>query len=238
MTDTRMRDFWDDAARRNAVWYVDTTQHFDQPDLDRFFRQGRLWVSMAIDESPVELPGHRLAVEIGPGLGRMCAALAERFDRVIGVDVSAEMVEQARQLVTDPRIEFVVGDGATLAPIQNGTVDLVYSYTVFQHIPRARVVEAYLQEAGRVLRPGGLFVFQWNNIPGANYWRLYREYLARLQRSGRRPETFLRHDHAFLGSRIPMRRIRRALDHGGLDLIATHGQRTLWAWAWAVKRTA
>src|SRR6478736_1889724 len=124
-----MRTFWDDAARRNAVWYVDTTQSFDEPDLERFFRQGRQWVSMAIDESPVEPPGYDLAVEIGPGVGRMCVALAERFDRVIGVDVSPEMVKQARRLVPDPHIDFVVGDGASLAPIQSGTADLVYSYT-------------------------------------------------------------------------------------------------------------
>ena len=236
VADRRMREFWDEAARTNAVWYVDTTQPYDDPDMARFLRAARGVVATAIDESPVPLPGNALAVEIGAGLGRMCAALAQRFEQVVGVDVSPEMVAKARASVPDERIDFRLGDGATLPGVADGTADLVFSYTVFQHIPDPRIIDAYLREAARVLRPGGVLVFQWNNIPWAWGWRIRAVVLTFLQRTGLRPETHGRHAPAFLGSRIPRRRIERVLDRAGLEVVAVHGQGTLWAWMWARKR--
>src|SRR3954447_14026025 len=51
-------------------------------------------------------------VEVGFGPGRMTGALAERFGRVVAVDVSPAMLEQARAAVTAPNVEFraVSGD--------------------------------------------------------------------------------------------------------------------------------
>lgn len=232
----RMRAYWDDAARRNAAWYVDTSLDFDHPDMTRFFETGRTIVADALDEIPVPPPGRDLAVEIGSGLGRVCLALAERgFDRVVGIDVSSEMVERARELVTSPRVEFVVGDGHSLAPIEDGTVDLLLSFTVFQHIPSTAAILGYLVEAGRVLRPGGVFVFQWNNEPGANRWRLRRWLLSFLQRTGIRGERRGRHAPEFLGSRVPLRAVERTLRRAGLALGEVKGAGTLYCWAWATR---
>src|ERR1700682_1659970 len=165
-----MRDYWDERARQNAAWYVDTSVDYENPDMERFFETGRVIVSEALDNAPVPLPPERgLAVEIGSGLGRICLALADRFDRVVGVDISQEMLDRARGLVTDPRIEFRLGDGVSLRPLADGSADLVLSFTVFQHIPDVDVIQSYLAEAGRILKPGGLLVFQWNSTPGA--WR-------------------------------------------------------------------
>ena len=231
-----MRTYWDERARLNAVWYVDTSLSFDAPDLERFFETGRRVVSEALDGSPVAPPGTELAIEIGSGLGRICRALAERFGRVVGIDVSSEMVERARELVADPRIEFQVGDGVSLAPLEDASADMILSFTVFQHIPSTRVIEGYIIEAGRVLRPGGVFVFQWNNTPGAKRWALRRTLLDLAQRVGV-SERYGRNAREFLGSRVPLGRIRSALDRGGMDLVATAGLDTLFAWTWAVRRT-
>lgn len=230
-----MRSYWDAAARTNAAWYVDTSLNYDRPDMDRFLETGRTIVTEALDRSPVQPPGRALAVEIGPGLGRVCLALAERFERVVGVDVAPEMVQRARQLVPSERIDFEVGDGATLAGVADASADLVLSFTVFQHIPSVAVIEGYLQEAGRVLKPGGLFVFQWNGQPGALRWRLRRAALATLQSTGLRAERYRRHAPEFLGSRVPLDRVERALQRGRMQLVATEGVGTLYAWAWAVR---
>jgi SAM-dependent methyltransferase len=228
-----MRRFWDEGARRNAAWYVDTSLDYDEPDMDRFFETGRVVVAEALDHRRGPAAGRALAVEIGSGLGRICGALAERFDRVIGVDISPEMVARASRLVTDPRISFIVGSGSTLDGVSEGSADLVLSFTVFQHIPKVKTIERYLLEAGRVLRPGGLFVFQWNNSPGWRRWALRRAVLAALQRTGLRPERFGRNASAFLGSRVPLPRVRRTLERGGMELEATSGTGTLFTWAWA-----
>src|SRR5438067_3171510 len=123
-TEQGMRDFWDDAAKANAAWYVDTSLDYEHPDMERFFETGRVIVSEALDDAPAQPPGRARAVEIGSGLGRVCVALAGRFDAVTGVDISPEMVERAGQLVGDPNVSFIVGNGSTLAGIDDASADL------------------------------------------------------------------------------------------------------------------
>jgi SAM-dependent methyltransferase len=230
-----MRAYWDDGARRNAAWYVDTTVSYDEPDMAKFFEGGRHIVAELVDRVPVEPTGRGLAVEIGSGLGRVCLALADRFDRVIGVDISPEMVSRARELVSDPRVTFQVGDGLGLGGIDDACADLVLSFTVFQHIPRSDIVHGYLAEAARVLRPGGLLVFQWNNIGGARRWAARRAILSALQRTGIHAERYRRHAPEFLGSRIALAPLQRTLERSGLELRGTTGLGTLFAHAWVVR---
>ncbi|HJR19039.1 MAG TPA: class I SAM-dependent methyltransferase [Actinomycetota bacterium] len=231
-----MRTYWDEAARTNAAWYVDTSLSFDSPDLQQFFETGRTVARAAIEEASVQPAGRGLAVEIGSGLGRICKALAERFDRVIGLDISAEMVKRAKELVPDEKISFEVSSGTDLRPLADGAADLVLTFTVFQHIPDVAVIEGYVREAGRVLKPGGVFVFQWNNTPGARRWAFKRSLLGFLQRTGLRAERHRRNAPEFLGSRVPLSRMREALVSAGMELRETKGLDTLYAWAWAVKR--
>jgi SAM-dependent methyltransferase len=230
-----MRDFWDDAARRNAAYYVDTQLDFDNPDMAQFFEQGRKIVDIGLLKSPVALPGRALAVEIGAGLGRNCLAMLDHFDHVTGVDISPEMVRRARELVPDPRASFELGDGASLAAVGDGSADFVLSFTVFQHIPDVKVIESYIAEAGRVLRPGGVFSFQWNNESGALAWRARRAVLSTLQRTGIRREDHQRNAPQFLGSKVPLPRIEKALGQSGLTIAGTDNLGSLFAWCWAQK---
>jgi len=233
--DSSMRSFWDEAARTNAAWFVDTSLSFEQPDMEKFFATGRVIVAEALDDAPATPAHFDRALEIGPGLGRICIALADRFREVVGVDVSREMIQRAEQLPHPANIRYVLGDGRGLSAIDDASVDFVLSFTVLQHIPSTAVIEAYLREAGRVLRSGGVFSFQWNNTPGATTWKIRRAALSVLQRTGLRPERHGRHAPEFLGSRVPLPRVRRALHAGGLELVGTRGDNTLYAWAWARK---
>lgn len=229
-----MRDYWDDRARKNAAWYVDTSLGYDDPDMDRFFETGRQ-IARDVLDGPVQPERRDLAVEIGAGLGRICRALSEHFDRVVGVDISSEMVQRARELVDDPSITFELGDGASLGSVPEDAADLVVSFTVFQHIPEPEIIEDYIAEAGRVLRSGGVFAFQWNNSPGHRRWVVRRALLSWLQRTGVRGERYDRNAAQFLGSRVPMGRIDAALGRAGLERVGTTGEGTLYCWAWARK---
>jgi SAM-dependent methyltransferase len=230
-----MREYWDAAARENAAWYVDTSLAYDSPEMERFWETGRTIASIALESSPVQPPSHGLAVEIGPGLGRVCLALADRFDRVVGIDISEEMVERARSLVVNDKVRFEVGDGSTISSIADSSADLVVTFTVFQHIPVVAVIERYIQDVGRALRAGGVFSFQWNNLPGSTRWALRRDVRAALRRIGlgRRDGT---NDPAFQGSRVPIDTIRAAVDRAGMDLQHIERPGELFTWAWAVKR--
>src|SRR5438132_13469194 len=211
-----MRDYWDRRAVENAAWYVDTSTAYDNPDMDQFLAAGRRIAEVAFTEAPIQPKGRELAVEIGPGLGRVAMAMAEHFDRVIGIDVSSEMVEKARRFVTDPSITFEVGDGTTLKPVPDGCADLLYSFTVLQHIPKVSVIDGYLSEAARVLRPGGVAALQWNNDPHPWRWRgkaIVSTAAHRLGLPGRRDN---RNALQFFGSRVPTAKIAATLRTNGL----------------------
>ena len=59
-----MRAYWDDGARRNAAWYVDTTLSYEEPDMVRFLAGGQHIVTELFDRVPVEPAGRGLAVEM------------------------------------------------------------------------------------------------------------------------------------------------------------------------------
>ncbi len=137
--------------------------------------------------------------------------------------------------MTDPRVEFCLGDEASLQPLADDCADLVLSFTVFQHIPEVDVIRSYLGEAGRVLKPGGLLVFQWNSTPGARWRSIRRSVHASLQRTGVKGERYGRHAKEFLGSRVPIPRLREGLARVGLEMTATKNEDTLYTWAWTRK---
>jgi SAM-dependent methyltransferase len=58
----------------------------------------------------------------------------------------------------------VCGDVEVL-PLRTGSVDVVFSYSVLQHIDRQKVMH-FFGEAGRVLKPGGVLLVQLPNAFG------------------------------------------------------------------------
>ncbi|MET0663268.1 MAG: class I SAM-dependent methyltransferase [Ilumatobacteraceae bacterium] len=100
------------------------------------------------------------ALDFGCGPGRLTLGLARQgFGRVIGVDVSAPMLEQARRLVTDPRCEFLLNTSGDLGQVDSASIDFVYSCRVLQHV-HPDLARSYIREFFRVVTPGGCVVFQ------------------------------------------------------------------------------
>jgi SAM-dependent methyltransferase len=231
----KMRAYWEERARLNPAYYVDTSLDYDNPDMARFLETGQRVVSIALDEAPAVQPeSSRVAVEIGCGMGRICLALSERFAQVIGVDISPEMLTRARELVTAPNVEFRLTEGASLPDVADASVDLVLSFTVFQHIPSVDVIRSYVADAGRVLAPGGMLVVQWNGMPGALRWRAQRVVRTLVGRLGR-GDRYGRDAPEFLGSRVPVPQMEAMMRDAGLGLVATSGAGTLFTFGWARK---
>ena len=104
-------------------------------------------------------PGWR-ALEIGCGIGRVMRALAPYVAEIHGVDVSADMIRQSREWLSGvAHAHTHENSGVDLALFDAAYFDFVYAYVAFQHMPRP-VFAAYLRDARRVLRPGGLIAFQ------------------------------------------------------------------------------
>ena len=94
-------------------------------------------------------------LDVGCGPGTITLGLARRCGRVVGLDLAATMVDQARGLAAGSgagNVSFEVGSAYEL-PYGDASFDVVYAHQVMQHL--ADPVQA-LREARRVLRPGGL----------------------------------------------------------------------------------
>ena len=154
-------------------------------------------------------------VELGCGPGRMTGALAERFDRVLALDVSPAMLEQARAHVTATNVTFLAVPGDRLEGVDDRSADAVVCYLVLQHLPSREVVRAYLREFARVLGPQGEAYVQVPVLRGFA-GRLRRTLRTPILRFARRPEQ----GAAFRGFRLTRRELDRALADAGLSVLA------------------
>jgi ubiquinone/menaquinone biosynthesis C-methylase UbiE len=151
----------------------------------------RHWYHRGMERLSAALLGDRLSgalLDAGCGTGgflRFARSLGS-FDRLCGVDVSAEAIELAREELPDA--ELHVGP-LTAVPFEDASFDLVTLNDVLQHIEE-REVEASLRELRRVLKPAGALLLRTNggrtgSRPRTD-WRLYTraELVAELKRGG------------------------------------------------------
>ncbi|MEP6993553.1 MAG: methyltransferase domain-containing protein [Acidobacteriota bacterium] len=157
----RMRRAWNRRAREDSHHFI-ACGHSDSSE--EFWASGRRDLEGAVLRDVVLGPGVQ-ALEIGCGVGRLLRPLATRVAMAWGVDISEEMVAQAKRALEGvPHVVVSLTDG-TLADFSDATLDLVYSFIVFQHISAKRSVSAYIREAARVLKAGGVFRFQVDGRP-------------------------------------------------------------------------
>jgi SAM-dependent methyltransferase len=227
MDQALMKEFWDARAREDPFYFVDNQLRYRDPDLERFWAGGREALDKMMELLDVRIAPTDSIVEIGCGVGRITRVLAERGAAVRAVDVSEQMLDCARRL--NPglgTVEWVLGDGETLAPIETSSADICHSFVVFQHIPDPRITLGYVREMGRVLRSGGIAFFQVSNRPDVHQTRRLRE-RARLRIRGlvgRAPRG--QSDPAWLGAAVSLSDLREVARAAALDVERVVGEGT------------
>ena len=102
--------------------------------------------------------GAGLGLDVGCGNGRHTELLAAHADRVLGLDVSRGLLNEAAARVTAgdvaESVSLVQGDASTL-PLGTGVVDVVVYVATLHHLPDRSLRVASLDEIARVLRPDG-----------------------------------------------------------------------------------
>jgi ubiquinone/menaquinone biosynthesis C-methylase UbiE len=170
----QMRDDWNSRAREDAGYYVAFGRR-DQDEAEFYATATEMVTSLESElrRVPLSQRGSWRALEIGCGPGRLMRPMSRHFLEIDGVDVADEMVAIAKQRLSDlPNAHPHHNDGASLSLFPDETFEFVYSYAVFQHIPRREVVIQYLRETHRVMKTGGLTRLQFNGLPqgvGASY---------------------------------------------------------------------
>ena len=103
----------------------------------------------------------KAVLDLGCAGGFMAEALEDRGARVSGIDPAADAIEAARRHAQNAgrRIEYSVGFGEDL-PYAEEAFDAAVCVDVLEHV---RDLDAVLGEVARVLKPGGLFLFDTIN---------------------------------------------------------------------------
>lgn len=107
----------------------------------------------------LELTDNSTVLDLGTGTGRLILELSKtnRNCRFIGLDVSEEMIERARENSEEAGLnaEFIVGSMEKLS-LPSGSVDFVVSCAAIHHVKEK---EKLFREILRVLKPGGRLVY-------------------------------------------------------------------------------
>src|SRR5205085_8780245 len=110
---------------------------------------------------PADLAG-KDAIELGCGTAYVCAWMARRGARVVGVDNSEAQLETARRMQREHGLDFPLLHGnAEAVPYPDASFDFVISeYGACLWADPAR----WVPEAARLLRPNGQLVFLTNSV--------------------------------------------------------------------------
>ena len=159
----RMRREWDARARKTPATMstpaarTGATRSSSPPARIRRRRHPQRHHNIYQGKDPASDAGARNRLRRGAGH----RALGKIFGEVHAVDVSGEMVARARAALADmPNVHIYQNNGCDLSVIPPLEFDFAYSSIVFQHVPSREIIENYVREVGRLLRPGALFKFQ------------------------------------------------------------------------------
>jgi len=155
---------WERLGEADPMWAI-----LSDPDLT-----GNRWDRETFFNTGLEEVGHNLrhvlglgleiprdrCLDFGCGLGRLTQALCDYFDRCDGVDIAASMVEGARTFNRHGiRCHYHVNSTGDLRLFEDAQFTFVLSIITLQHI-EPLYSKRYVSEFMRVLRPGGIAVFQ------------------------------------------------------------------------------
>jgi SAM-dependent methyltransferase len=214
----QMRRDWDERARRNALHFTNS----ERSDWDEagYAATGEQNIREFILNDMENIcqgagPATMRVVEIGCGAGRMTKALANLFGEVHAVDISVEMIRIAHErLAGATNVFFYHNNGMDLRDLPSGQFDFALSFIVFQHIPSKDVIESYIKEVHRVLKPGRLFKFQ---VQGGRF-----ENVERLS--------------TWLGAAYTRAEMAELAERHGFELRYAHGEGTQDFWLWFFKK--
>ena len=159
------RDYWDDTARGFAAsgspWGPGGHDSW-KPNTAECMAVIRPAIDLAVKDS---VRGRRPPrfLDLGCGIGRFSVAAALAFPKakVIGVDVSPEMLAGARAVAESAgvSVEWLLGDGANV-PEVGAPLIVAWSVFMLQHVDNDTKA-SYIRQVGGMLAPGGVFRFQF-----------------------------------------------------------------------------
>ncbi|HEY6131740.1 MAG TPA: class I SAM-dependent methyltransferase [Halioglobus sp.] len=181
--------YWQFIGADDPYWGVLTDPRFakgnlTREDLDEFYASGERHIDCVFNTIHKYIDAGFVAdsaMDFGCGVGRLVVPLAARCRKVFGIDISADMLQRAKERCDVEglsNVQLVMGDDQ----ISNvtDTFDLIHSFIVFQHMDADRG-SAIVDHILHLLREGGVGVlhFVYFKEVYSKYPRL-REFAERL----------------------------------------------------------
>lgn len=128
------------------------------------------------------LERHHRMLEIGCGNLRAGWRFIRYLDagNYTGIDISPEILLAARETVVERGLQekrpvTMLAGGTGLASLPSQWFDVAHAHSVFSHTP-LEVIESYLHDMRRVLKPDGFFDFTYNETTGDTWDFLEEDY--------------------------------------------------------------
>jgi len=156
--DTSSTAAWDHSTNPDFLEYY-ARQSLSPETIGRFTRVRDKALALLAESG--DRTGPLEVVDIGCGAGTQCRLWAQLRHHVHGLDVNAPLIEVARQRAREEQLEiqFDVGS-ATALPYADASMDVSLLPELLEHVAEW---EACLNEAVRVLKPGGLLYLSTTN---------------------------------------------------------------------------
>ncbi|MHC4919682.1 MAG: class I SAM-dependent methyltransferase [Planctomycetota bacterium] len=179
-------EFWNNVAQTKEGAYLGVFGLFHHQNLDDEDMEisGEPDAEIIANKLEIE-PSHKV-LEIGVGVGRIAQHMAARCAEFHGVDISENMIREARaRLRGIPGVHLkTLERSGLLDAFPDASFDRIYSHIVLIHLDREDVLQ-YMREASRVLRPGGRAFFQVNNLMHPTGFRYFQDLVNQTMLKGR-----------------------------------------------------
>lgn len=162
------KQLWDEYGKDDAYYAVATIDKFkaenlNDENLNDFFGTGEEYVDeiwKTIEKNFITDFKPKTALDFGCGVGRLTIPLAEKCEKIIGVDISATMVQEAEKNAKIRNLqntEFIQDSEGFVNSVEK--FDLVHSYIVIQHIV-PKIGYQVFEELVNKVKEGGIGVLQ------------------------------------------------------------------------------
>jgi cyclopropane fatty-acyl-phospholipid synthase-like methyltransferase len=156
-------EWWKKAMDEVGIECMDKTIRV-QASWAEILRTGQSDLDRAISITGMACGKDRTVIEVGCGVGRVTAALAQHFGCVIGIDVADKFIDEARRMNSNSHVTFEVSDGSRICPATVRKCDTIFSYEVFYYVDPDLLL-TYFRDAYELLDSNGQFVFHLNMEP-------------------------------------------------------------------------
>ena len=200
-----MKQEWDTRARHPSFRYVDNRARTEE----EFQALGLADADAILADVSSTCPRTPRFWRSGAGSAKSSGRWPSVSARC-GESTSREMVKQARlRLAHQGNVRIEENSGSDLQGLPGEYFDLCYSCAALRHVPERAIIETYLADAYRILKPGGVLKIEVGGVYANNPFRsLYK---------GRAD--------SWQGVRFTMPKIGRMVEEARFELVAAYHAR-------------